>query len=165
MKKVARIIDQAVGYAESGVCLATLSVIIVLAVVQIVMRYVLSASLPWAEEIINTLMVMMVMFGAARATRKGRHTEMDGFTLAMPKPLRIGFLTFNTLLTLAFLVIIVVSSAEYTLNAGNQKSFMLRIPMPYMYMWMPVGGLFMVYEFIKTIKSRLMKTQNKEETA
>ncbi len=52
MKKVFHAIDQCILWFENAVCLSTLAVIIVLAFLQIVLRYVFGKSLPWSEEII-----------------------------------------------------------------------------------------------------------------
>ena len=158
MKKVFQTIDNGVGYLESIVSIVSLLAICVIAFWQVVLRYTMGKSLPWSEEVIAALMVIMAMAGAARGIRVKAHTEIEGVANILPSPISIGLRVLTTLITLAFLVLVTVSSFILFERAGvgGLKTPYLRIPYSYIYSSMVIGGALMVYEFVKIMKKRIL---------
>ena len=146
MKKVFQTIDNGVGYFESIVSIVSLLAICVIAFWQVVLRYTMGKSLPWSEEVIAALMVIMAMAGAARGIRVKAHTEIEGVANILPSPISIG------------LVLVTVSSFILFERAGvgGLKTPYLRIPYSYIYSSMVIGGALMVYEFVKIMKKRIL---------
>ena len=62
---------------EEIICVIALSIMTVLAFVNVVSRYVFSASFSFSEEITTYLFVLLSLIGAAVAARRGQHL---GFT-------------------------------------------------------------------------------------
>src|SRR5437016_10843662 len=54
----------------------------------IVGRYVFSAPIVWAEEILDYLMVWSVFIAAVLVTWEGRHIKMDLLSVMLPSPFR-----------------------------------------------------------------------------
>ena len=65
----ARLADGAIHMFESAVCVASLAAIVVLVLVQVFYRYVLSSGILWLNEVVINLMILLVLVGAALATR------------------------------------------------------------------------------------------------
>lgn len=160
MKKVFQTIDNGIGYFESIVSIVSLLAICVIAFWQVVLRYVAGKSLPWSEEVIAALMVVMALTGAARGIRVKAHTEIEGVANVLPRQASIVLRLITSLITLAFLILVTASSFILFERAGvgGLKTPYLRIPYSYIYSSMVVGGALMVYEFVKIMKKRILGT-------
>lgn len=157
MKKAYQIFDKAVELAENIFCIIPLGVIIILEILHVFYRYVLHSGIVWSDEVIVYMLIIVVMFGGARAIRTKSHTELTGLADAMPGIFRKIVLVLTTAITLIFLVTLFVTSLTFTLNTGSLKTTYLRIPMRFCYMWLAIGSGLMVYEFVKTIKYRITR--------
>lgn len=157
MKKAYQIFDGIVEFIENILCIFPIGGIIILEIVHVFYRYVLHSGISWSDEVIVYLLIIVVMFGGARGIRRNEHTELTGLTDAMPGILRKIILVLTTAITGVFLIVLFVTSVTFTLNTGSLKTTYLRIPMRFCYMWLAIGSGFMVYEFIKTMKSRVTR--------
>ena len=152
MKNVFRQIDRGIEIMENLVSALALAAIVTLVCAQVFYRYVLYSGIIWGDEVVALLMVLMVMFGAARGMRGGEHTDMQSLVNALPRTSRTIVRMLTAVGTLLFLVIFLVSSWEYTLGAVHLKTIMLKIPLWLCYGLMPLGALLMTYEFIKRLR-------------
>jgi TRAP-type C4-dicarboxylate transport system permease small subunit len=116
--------DKLVKLFEDAVCILSISVIVVLILVQVFYRYVLSSGILWIDELIINMMVVMVMIGAARATRVGAHTHLSMIVTAAPDWMTKG-------LRLVGIIAIYV------------------FPLWAAYGTLPLGGALILYEFTK----------------
>ena len=104
-------------------------------------------------QILNVINLIPVV-GSARAVRTNGHTE---FTMLVNKPkskaVRIALRSVFLAITIVFLVLLLIWTAQYT-AAGTMLSTTLRIPRMYYYVSIPIGFALMIYEYLRTIKSR-----------
>ncbi len=155
--KVFRTFDNGVRILEDlGVGL-TFACIVILTTVTVFYRYVLRTGLMWGAEIQAVLMVAMAMFGCAKATREKGHTELAAVTGLLPRKGRIAMRTVTTVASLIFIMVFLYSGIQYTVSAGNLKSIMLNVPFKYFYVFLPIGTVFNLYEFVKLAPSRIMQ--------
>lgn len=148
--------DTLIRRIEDLVCGTALAAIVAIAAASVVGRYVFHSGFLWADEINQALLVAMGMFGSARAVRTNGHTE---FTVlvnkAKSRQVRIALRTVFLLISLAFLVMMLIWTAEYTAN-GTMRSTTLRIPRMYYYMSIPIGFALMIYEYLRSAKHRTL---------
>lgn len=157
MKKGFEIFDRAAGLIENICCTIPMAIILVIEALHVFFRYALRSGIVWSDEIITNLVVIVVMFGGARAIRFHEHTELTGTADSLPKPLRMVVRVVTTFATLAFLVVLTAASVSFIRSTGNLKTTYLRIPKTLCYAPLAIGGALMVYEFVKTIKYRLFR--------
>lgn len=155
MNKVFRKIDRTIMIIEDVISVSLFGIIMVIVMAHVFSRYVLRSGILWSDELIQILLVAMVMFASARAIRVNGHTDLQGLVDRFPPPVRRIFKIFSTLATLFFLIIFFLSAYEHTVSAGKLVTVIMRIPRMLCYSSMFIGGILMVYEFIKTIKRRL----------
>lgn len=72
---------------ENGLLVILLTLLILLASSQIVLRNVFSSSLPWGDEAVRLLVLWLALFGAIAASRDGRQIRIDVLSRLMPKRL------------------------------------------------------------------------------
>ena len=85
---------------------ALLSVVVVVTLLQIVLRYVFNAPLIWSEELARFLTVWMTFLGAAVVCYDGGHLNVDVFLQAAPAPVKRVLHWFNAIASLSFLALL-----------------------------------------------------------
>ena len=73
------------GKAETGALCLIVAMMLGLAILKIVMRYVFSASLLWSDTMLQHLTLWLCFFGAALATCERRHISIDVLSRILPK--------------------------------------------------------------------------------
>lgn len=142
-------LDRSIGWVETTLSVTSLLVIVILVLVQVFYRYVLSSGILWINELVTSLMILMVMAGSALAARHSEHTNMTMLADSLPKSVARLMHGVALLVTLAFLVTLIVTSAIYALQARTLHSTMLEMPMLLLYGILPLGGALIFYEFVK----------------
>lgn len=136
--------------------------IVLIVSVSVFCRYVLKSGIMWSAEIQEVLVVAMAMFGCAKATREGGHTELTSLTKHLPRKGRIFLRAITSMAAFVFFAIFFFTSVKYTVTTGNLKTIMLKIPYRYFYMFLPIGMGLNLYEFVKRIPERIMKDPPEE---
>lgn len=123
----------------------TISVLLMLGatavvVLQVFCRYVLNASLPWPEEAAQFLFVWSVFLGMALLTYRERHIAISLFVPKMSARLRARHAVFLRLVNVIACVILVVHGIDF-MNRAMQVLPALRVPLRYLFMAVPAGGV------------------------
>lgn len=142
-------IDKGIKLLEETVCTVSLAIIVSLVIVQVFYRYVLSSGILWIDELVTNLMVLMVLFGAALATRNKVHTDLQVLINLSSKPISYALKIFGAIIVGLFLLILIYYSAMHTYNSRNLTTIMIEIPLWVVYGIIPVGGVLIFYEFSK----------------
>ena len=153
MKKVIEKFDRAVGLVEEVISISSLVAISLLVITQVFFRYVLETGILWADEVVTILMVTMVMFGVPAVTRQGMHTELLVFVNMMPEPVRRPVRVLTSIIGLAFLGLFLYAATMYALNARGMVTTVLRIPIQYFYVVLPIGAALATYEYVKKMSA------------
>ena len=73
------------GNIETGALCLIIAMMLGLAILKIVMRYLFSASLLWSDKMLEHLVLWLCLFGAARATCERRHISIDVLSRILPE--------------------------------------------------------------------------------
>jgi TRAP-type C4-dicarboxylate transport system permease small subunit len=111
----------------------------------IIGRYFLSVSIPWAEEMMLFLMIGAVFFGIGPVGWLGRHIRMDVVVSLLPPRARELFEIFSDLVTIATCVMLAVFAwpVMTMLAELDQRSAMANIPLVVPQAVVPFGLLLM----------------------
>ena len=111
----------------------------------IVGRYFLSTSIPWAEETMLFLMIGAVFLAAGPVGWLGRHIRMDVVVSLLPPRARQVFEIFSDLVTIATCVMLAIFAwpVMTMLQELDQRSDMANIPLVIPQAALPVGLLLM----------------------
>lgn len=142
---------------------ATLTLCVVLVNVNVLMRYIFKAPLPWGEEVVTSLFVWTVFIGSAYAHRKHSHLGVDivvNLLNGKPKTVVEYLVDF---LQLAILIMLTIISAQYVYHLlyvrGAFKptvTDVLRIPKVYTGIAVPIGfGLSTIYSIRDILRDRM----------
>ncbi len=123
-----------------GVLLAALVVIVAVAVFY---RYVLNASLYWATEVPNFILVWMVFLGSVVAFHEKKHIAFDLLTSAVSPKARRLLSACSSVLVVGFIGLMVYFGGQLVLKTMDSPSEALKIPQGYLYLCLPVSMVLM----------------------
>jgi len=142
-----------------------LSIMVIVMIYQVVLRYVFSASNAWSEELARYLFIYNVMIAAAIATRSNSHLQVD-FLINLLKPKMKSFFTVGaTTVGMVFLLFLFKYSITLCHTALNNISAGLKISMAIPYACIPIGVALMLLTSIEVIAKQIVniKELKKEE--
>lgn len=140
------------GYTLEFIVCACLIVTVVTTFLQVFYRYVLQNPLPWSQEVMMISFVYLVLFGAALAVKNKEHLKVELLDKApefVQKVLRL----FELIVILIFIGVFVYYGTLLVmsnLKSGQIVGF-LPIKVAYVYMSIPISGLFMTYYLVKGV--------------
>ena len=152
---------------------ATLTLCVVIANLNVFMRYFLNHPLQWNDEVVTGLFVWTVFIGSADAYRKHAHLGVDIVVNLMHGKTRAIVQDIISIVELMVLVMLTVISAQYVYNLiyvrGVYKPYVsdiLRFPKWWIGIAVPIGfGLSTIYSiyFLLTDRLHIIKRKPKPE--
>jgi len=142
-------IDQHLEEFILGVLLVLIACVMLL---QVIMRYVVGASLSWAEEFCRYLFVWSSLLSIGYSIRKRTILRVDSLIEALPLSIKKAFKIATEVVVLVFFLYLFIKSipvVDMILESG-QVSPAMEIPMYFVYLSAVVGFLLAV---IRTIQS------------
>lgn len=162
LKKYSKFLD-ALEKVEKALLVISLSVMTVVIIYQVVLRYVFSASNAWSEELARYLMIFAVMVASAIALRKNSHLQIDIIINLFKPRVRALFTIVSTMIGLVFLgYLFVYSLSLIKLGMKNTSAglgFMMAIP----YGCIPLGIVLMVLASFEVILKNLEELRQSKE--
>ena len=163
MKKFFEIIDIIVGTINQTMAVVGLSLGVLLAFINVILRYGFDMSLTWAGELTNYFFIWSALFGAAYGFKQGAHISVSLVIERFPPAFTKAFLIFANLISVAYLglmsyfgyylVIMLVDFGEMSVD--------LNIPMWIPHLVLPIAFALAAYRvFEKLIE--IYKTDTKD---
>lgn len=140
---------------------AIMAVIVVLNFTNVVGRYVFSAPIRPADEIMTYLMVWGVFLGAAVVTLRGAHLNMDLVVSLLPLGAQKALRALAGLALAVVMIHIAVQSIEYidVLSSIGMRSMAAEIPMAWPHAALPVGfALMAAFAIVRTVQELLAES-------
>jgi C4-dicarboxylate transporter DctQ subunit len=143
MEKLSVVLDK--------ITLTTASILLVIIAVivnwGVFCRYVLFAPLPWSEQIPKYAMIWMGFLGASVGISQNRHIGFDILVTRLPSVIRKLVIIAGRILILFFLLMMTIYGVIFAFAVGfSSNAPMLPIPMFYLFLAVPVGGVFMILQ-------------------
>lgn len=144
--------------AEKMLAVVLLAAIVILIFANVIMRYVMNASLTWGEELTLWLFVWFVWIGVSYAFHTGDHVRITVLRdLTGPR----GSLIVDAIVALMVLVFLAVLTYECVKLimmpfVASQSSVVLGLPIPILYASAPVGAALsairVIQHLIRTLR-------------
>ena len=137
-------------------------VVLGIAFIAVICRYVLNSSLTWAEEAIRYICMWVFFLTMFESTRTGSHLALDlipGFLHGKPKA---ALNIFIELVNIIFDGILIYYGTNLTIVNMMQKSPAMHIPYGYIYMAIPMGSALMAIFSIQRIINFAKELAGKE---
>lgn len=169
MKKIKKILTN----FDAVITGTTLTLCVIIANLNVVMRYFFNHPLQWNDEVVTGMFVWTVFIGSAYAYRKHAHLGVDIVVNLMHGKTRAIVQDVISVLELLVLIMLTVVSAQYVYNLiyvrGVYKPYVsdiLRFPKWWIGIAVPIGfGLSTIYSvyFLLTDRLHIIKKKDSGE--
>ena len=146
------------------VLVASLAAISGILVVQVGLRYLLNAALPWPEELAQFLLVLISFLGMYRAIGSDRHIRIDWLPKNRRRSAILALRICGLVSVCVFLAYIGYGGWQLALSAWNQPSTALRLPMFYPYLIVPVACALSLLAIGAVIRRLVWPTGDEQES-
>lgn len=139
---------------HKAICVVTALIMIVitgLTFYQVVCRYVFNNASSWSEEMIRYLFVWVSVFGAAIGVHEHIHIGIDVAVNLLPKNIKIMIHIAVQLAIIGVCALLVRYGINMVGRTAMQISPALHLPMKYVYMAAPVGGIMLIIYVLEEI--------------
>ena len=142
-----------------------LAAIVLLISANVIMRYVLNASLSWGEELTLWLFVWFVWIAVSYAFQQGSHVRITLLRDAVPPRRRRAFEIVVDLLVIGFLAVLAVQCIQLMLKPFvlSQTSVVLGLPIPVLYASAPVGAALSILRVTQHLTKTLRGSAPEQE--
>ncbi|NYB74941.1 TRAP transporter small permease [Sedimentibacter hydroxybenzoicus DSM 7310] len=145
---------------EEFISVVVLSVMTILTFINVISRYFLKASISFTDELTTFLFVLLSLLGSAIAARYGSHLGLTILTDYLPEKFNKWVAMFSGICSVIFCGVIVYYGL--LMVSFEFKSMQLTLGMQWpewiFGSFVPIGGMFILYEFanstIKILKKK-----------
>ena len=150
---------------EKCLCVALITFMSVVIVVQVFCRYCLGNSLSWSEEVARYAYIWLIYIGISYGVKMDKHICVDAVYALMPKKMQPVYALFGILGFLVFALFAVYYGAQVisSIAATGQISTGAHIPMQYVYAAPAVGMTLTAIRLIQQIVKTVKQIQHGEE--
>lgn len=142
---------------EIGLAMLILVVLAGISGLQVVMRYIFNAPLPWTEEISGMALVWMTFLGAVGLARRNLHARVELLVeVASDKRWFLALDLLLDLLGIAFLILVVIGGWDLIQQLDHEKTPALRLPVTWQVAAIPLSALAMAIVMSARAIGRLM---------
>ncbi len=147
MKKIFEIMDLIVGTINQTMAVVGLSLGVILAFINVVLRYGFDMSLTWAGELTNYFFIWSALFGAAYGFRQGAHTSVTLLITQFSPAVTKFFLVLANLISVLYLGLLSYFGYELVIMLVDfgEMSVDLGIPMWIPHLVLPISFALAAY--------------------
>lgn len=144
------VINKVIDRIESVAMIILMLVATVVAIVQVIARYVFNNSLYWSEETVLYSLISMSFLAASMGVRYGAHICVEVLPLLAGPRVQKVLKYVAVILGAIFAYTLVHYGSRLFINTFNmgQLSPAMRIPVAYIYLMIPVSGAFMLMRYL-----------------
>lgn len=142
---------------EKIVCAVLLTAMTVLGFGNVVVRYLTSYSFAASEELLTSGFVVLTVFGAAIAARRGEHLAVELFTDLLPARARRAVILFAALLSCLLLALSAWFAWILVQNqlASGMRSYALQLPSWTYSAVLPFGFALVLIRYLQHLRAHL----------
>lgn len=147
LKTINKVVDSVIGIIMA----ASLALLSCITFAEVVSRYFLHFSIPWAMDVIRICFVYCVLFGAVAGVKNKAHLNIEVILVTLPERVRHWVEIIIDFIVAVFFIILIVLGKDFVDSAGTQVMPYTEISMRYLYMSIPIAGVLMLYYLIQQI--------------
>ena len=140
-----------------GLTAAIFGLLVIVVFMQVVTR-ITGIPMPWSEEAARFLFIWLIYLAGFIMVRKGINITFDLVLELLPDRLWKVVFTAVNLVSMFFLAVVIVLGFQVAMMNMTQLSSVMRIPIGFIYLAIPIGSLGMliaqIETFVKLLKNR-----------
>lgn len=127
--------------------LVIFSAMLLLAIAQILFRYVFNFSVPWTEEVARWLFVWMIFLGSSLMLKEHGHLKITMIRDILPPPVQKVVDLIMSVLGLVFIIGIFFGSLQMISSVQNVNAGSFSLSVKYLYLVLPISMSLMTFVF------------------
>jgi C4-dicarboxylate transporter DctQ subunit len=142
-----------------------LAVLLLIVFHEVIVRYVFNSPTLYSVELSEYLLVWVVFMSIAWVLKEDRHVAVTFAVDMMPQKVRQGLRLVTSLLTMAFLGVLIWQGGRTARTAflgDYHSSSLLNFPMWIPYILIPLGALFLSLQYIVNILEIIQSLKSKD---
>ncbi len=125
--------------------------IVLLTAAQVFSRYILKNPLGWTEELVRFVFIWSIFMGAVIASKNRQHIRVETFHKYLSNSVNTFIEIFVNISIVIFFIYIIPPAFRYALYAYHIKSTASEISMFFVYISLPLCGVFMTIYYVSHI--------------
>ena len=121
---------------------------------QVICRYLLSFSLPWADELARFCLVWMVFVGMVSALVRGQHVTVDILLDRYRGRVQRWALNLIDVACAVLFVVLLDGGVQLMELTATQTTSGMNLPKPFVYAAVPIGAVLILIEYVLRIWRR-----------
>lgn len=161
-----KILNKILTYFENTLIVTGLLSVTFVLFINVVLRYIFKSGIVWAEEYARYAIIWIVMAGSGAAVRENMHMSITALVdVTKGRTFHFVINMFVLVVSLIFSLFLVYAGIRLTLSmiANNQLSPALEIPLWWIYISIPIGGVLMTIRYIQSFFKQLYDYKNNEK--
>lgn len=140
----------------------SLAVVFVVVFAQVICRYVIKYSLPWATDVTRIAFVVSIFAGMGVGIFRKCHLNIDVFVHILPRKIQEMAGIFSNLLVITFLGFVAWYSIPFIESNGDQfMPYLDWFPMSWIYAVIPLSAAFMLLSLVIDTAKRLRGSEKR----
>ncbi len=158
MLKFLKILDKILSFFEEWTLFITTMLGLIVLFVAVVLRYTISYTIPWSQEIVREVIIYTTFIGCSVAIKNRSMLKIDALIQVVPKLKTICEYIAN-LGTIIFSLIIIKYGWEMVVQQyqTHQYTIILQIPIYLLYLILPIMGILMLVRVLQVIYEDITK--------
>lgn len=148
-------LSRALAFLASLIARLMLIAVVIMLVVQVILRFGFSYSLPWPEEAARYLMIWIVMLSGSLLVRDDQLVRVDFLDYLWPSAWLVWRNAAFRLLLSAMLCVLVWQGWDQAMFAVRRTTTALQISWFWPYLAIPVGGALMLVQMLARVIDEL----------
>lgn len=136
-----------------------LAVLTVSVFMQVVFRFLIEQPLAWTEELARYCLIWITFLGAAYAMSLRAHLGVEFFVNSFPLLGRKIMAVVASIVSLSFFSILVIYGFQLVNKSTSQTSPVLDLPMGFVYLVIPISGIFLIINLLANTISDVLKKE------
>ena len=144
---------------------ALLASLVLLGGISVFFRYFLDAPIIWSEELTRFLGVWLVLLATGDCAERGMHVSFDLLRTKLDRGTSGYVLTiFINVMIIVFGLVLVTQSFALIKGTLGQESAVMRVPIAFMYLSLPICGMLIIMGSIKQMLLSLKEMKPADAT-
>lgn len=164
MQKVISSIDKSLLKIENFLIILLLTVMVLFAFYQVVLRNVFSTGILWADIFLRHLVLWVGFIGASLATRESKHINIDILTRFISKSKQPYFRIFIDLISVTVCFVLAKAGYKflsYEIEAGT--TLFNNVPAWIFQLIIPVGFFLIGFRFLLNLIEKIIRISSKSD--
>lgn len=125
---------------------------------QVFFRYVLRMPLEWSEELIRYLAIWNVFLAVPIGILLNSHASIDVITKRVPDKYKFIYEIFISIIEILAFLIMLYFGYKLTISNFNQYSSAMKIPMGFVFLSLPIGGMLGIVYTTKNLLNKYKRS-------